>query len=93
MLSTIHTNSAAGAIPRLIDMGVEPFLIASTINVIIAQRLVRRLCPGKEAGTLSKEGLGKLFRDIDTKTLLGILINEKTRNAKLHYFPNAVEDV
>ena len=82
VLSTLHTNSAAGALPRLLDMGVEPFLIASTINVIIAQRLVRRLCPGKEAGTLSKEGLGKLFRDIDTKTLLGILINEKAVDEK-----------
>ncbi|TAK96800.1 hypothetical protein EPO05_00940 [Patescibacteria group bacterium] len=44
VLSTIHTNSAAGAIPRLLDMGAEPFLVASTVNVIIAQRLVRRLC-------------------------------------------------
>lgn len=44
VLSTLHTNSAAGTIPRLIDMGAEPFLIASTLNVIIAQRLVRKLC-------------------------------------------------
>lgn len=45
VLSTLHTNSAAGAITRLIDMGIEPFLIASTIVSVIAQRLVRRLCP------------------------------------------------
>lgn len=45
VLSTLHTNSAAGAIPRMLDMGAEPFLVASTANVIIAQRLVRRLCP------------------------------------------------
>lgn len=45
VLSTLHTNSAAGTLPRLIDMGAEPFLVASTANVIIAQRLVRRLCP------------------------------------------------
>lgn len=45
VLSTLHTNSAAGALPRLLDMGAEPFLVASTVNVIIAQRLVRRLCP------------------------------------------------
>jgi len=44
VLSTLHTNSAAGAIPRMVDMGVEPFLIASTTNIVIAQRLVRRLC-------------------------------------------------
>ena len=45
VLSTIHTNSAAGVLPRLLDMGIEPFLIASTINTVIGQRLVRKLCP------------------------------------------------
>ncbi len=44
VLSTLHTNDAATALPRLVDMGVEPFLVASTVNVIIAQRLVRRIC-------------------------------------------------
>jgi len=44
VLSTLHTNDAATTLPRFIDMGIEPFLIASTINVIIAQRLVRRIC-------------------------------------------------
>lgn len=44
MLSTLHANDAATSIPRLLEMGVEPFLIASTIEVIIAQRLVRRVC-------------------------------------------------
>lgn len=44
VLSTLHTNDAAGALPRLINMGVEPFLITSSINVIMAQRLVRRIC-------------------------------------------------
>jgi type II secretory ATPase GspE/PulE/Tfp pilus assembly ATPase PilB-like protein len=45
VLSTLHTNDAAGAIPRLIDMKVEPFLITSAVNLIFAQRLVRRICP------------------------------------------------
>ena len=45
VLSTLHTNDAAGAITRLTDMGVEPFLIASSVELVIAQRLVRRLCP------------------------------------------------
>lgn len=45
VLSTLHTNSAPAAITRLIDMGIEPFLIASTIICVVAQRLVRRLCP------------------------------------------------
>ena len=44
VLSTLHTNSAAASITRLIDMGIEPFLIASTVTIIVAQRLVRRLC-------------------------------------------------
>ncbi len=44
VLSTLHTNSAAASITRLIDMGIEPFLIASTVTSVVAQRLVRRLC-------------------------------------------------
>jgi len=44
VLSTLHTNDAATAIPRLIDLGVPPFLVSATVNLIIAQRLVRRVC-------------------------------------------------
>lgn len=47
VFSTLHTNSAAGVLPRLLDMGVEPFLIASTVNTIIGQRLVRRVADDK----------------------------------------------
>jgi type II secretory ATPase GspE/PulE/Tfp pilus assembly ATPase PilB-like protein len=45
VFSTIHTNNAPGAFTRLVDMGIEPFLVASSIELVIAQRLVRRLCP------------------------------------------------
>ena len=45
MLSTVHTNDAAGAITRFIDMGIEPFLVSSVMLVSIAQRLVRKVCP------------------------------------------------
>jgi general secretion pathway protein E len=45
VLSTLHTNSAAGAITRLIDMGIEPFLLTSTLRAVVGQRLVRTLCP------------------------------------------------
>lgn len=45
VFSTLHTNNAATCLPRLLDMGIEPFLIASTVRVVIGQRLVRRLCP------------------------------------------------
>ncbi len=49
VFSTLHTNNASGVLPRLLDMGVEPFLIASTVNTIIGQRLVRRVAPRREA--------------------------------------------
>ena len=45
VFSTIHTNDAAGGVTRLIDMGVEPFLVASSVNAFLAQRLVRVICP------------------------------------------------
>jgi general secretion pathway protein E len=45
VFSTVHTNDAAGAIPRLVDMGIEPFLVASSLVGLLAQRLVRRVCP------------------------------------------------
>ena len=60
VLSTLHTNDAATALPRLIDMNVEPFLVASTVNVIIAQRLVRKICEiCKATRTITKEELLK----------------------------------
>ena len=49
VFSTLHTNSAAGILPRLLDMGIEPFLIASTVHTVIGQRLVRRVIPDGES--------------------------------------------
>jgi len=61
VFSTLHTNDAAGAITRLLDMGVEPFLAASSVECIIAQRLVRLICPKcKRKASLSKEALEDL---------------------------------
>ncbi len=77
VLSTLHTNSAAGAIPRLIDMKVEPFLIVSTVNVIIGQRLIRRLTSEKEAHKMSAAELEQLKKIIDTDRLLQLLKTEK----------------
>lgn len=51
VLSTLHTNDAAGALPRLVDMGIEPFLMVSAVNTIVAQRLVRRICSACKAPT------------------------------------------
>ncbi len=61
VLSTIHTNSAAGAIPRFLAMGAKPFLLAPAINSIIGQRLVRRICPDcKEEFSLEPETLNRI---------------------------------
>ncbi|RKH25841.1 type II secretion system protein GspE [Corallococcus sp. CA041A] len=61
VLSTVHTNDAAGAVTRLVDMGVQPFLVASSLTGILAQRLVRRVCPDcRQAYTPTDEDLKEL---------------------------------
>jgi len=82
VLSTLHTNSAAGAIPRLIDMGIEPFLLSSTLNLVLAQRLVRKLCEKKEKYKLKKEELKNLSKYCDIKAIEGILKKEKILKKK-----------
>ncbi|MHB1316640.1 MAG: GspE/PulE family protein [Minisyncoccota bacterium] len=77
VLSTLHTNSAAGAVPRLIDMKVEPFLIVSTINIIIAQRLVRKLTEGKEKYFLTKPEVETLGKSVNLDKILKALKEEK----------------
>ena len=62
VLSTLHTNDASGALPRLMDMKIEPFLIASTVNIILAQRLVRKLYEEKREYHLSKEEIQSMER-------------------------------
>lgn len=65
LLSTFHANNAATAIPRFIDMGVEPFLAGSTIELVIAQRLVRRICDScKTSDIVSKIKIDKLGKDV-----------------------------
>lgn len=82
VLSTLHTNSAAGALPRLIEMGVEPFLIASTVNVIIAQRLVRRLCKSKKQYSLNEKDIKDFGTEVDPEHLLSVLKKYKTVKEK-----------
>ncbi|MFH1401560.1 MAG: GspE/PulE family protein [Parcubacteria group bacterium] len=77
VLSTLHTNSAAGAIPRLIDMQAEPFLISSTLNCVVAQRLVRKLAGGKERYFLKEGDLKSLAKYCDLDRILKILKEEK----------------
>jgi type IV pilus assembly protein PilB len=95
VLSTLHTNSAAGAVPRLIEMEVEPFLLVSTINIIIAQRLVRRLCPQREKYLLSKSELDELSGIANLDAILNALKEEKIvdKNTTMEkiYFYKAVE--
>lgn len=77
VLSTLHTNSAAGAIPRLLDMKIEPFLLVSTIDIIISQRLVRKLCKIKEKYILSNTELAVLKKTVDLDRVLNSLKKEK----------------
>lgn len=74
VLSTLHTNSAAAALPRMLDMGAEPFLIASTTNVIIAQRLIRRLCVEcRQPYKLEKKEIESLAKSYDIVEILAFL--------------------
>ncbi len=57
VFSTLHTNDAAGAFTRLLDMGVEPYLVASAVESVVAQRLVRRLCPSCKTKSIPEEAL------------------------------------
>lgn len=68
VLSTIHTNNSIGVIPRLIAMGVDPYLIAPTLKLAIAQRLARRLCPGSKK-TVPVEGALKMMIEKEFSTL------------------------
>ncbi len=76
VLSTLHTNSSAGAIPRLLDMDVEPFLLISTLEVIIAQRLVRRLGEKKEKYNLTDAEISSLSESVDMERVLYFLKEE-----------------
>lgn len=83
VLSTVHTNSAAGAFVRLTDMGVEPFLLSSTVNLVLAQRLVRVLCECKEEYEATEEHLAELHLQLDP--LQGIALYDEETNLKLEF--------
>ena len=71
VFSTLHTNSAAGILPRLLDMGIEPFLLASTLNVVIGQRLVRRITEKREtykSSEIETKSINSIVGDILPKT-------------------------
>lgn len=84
VLSTLHTNSAAATIPRLLDMGAEPFLVASTTNVVIAQRLVRRLCSECHVEySLDAKEKKTLEDNLDTVKMLDILTKSDELKGKI----------
>ena len=82
VLSTLHTTNAAGAIPRLIDMKAEPFLISSTLNVVLAQRLIKRFCKEKEEYKLTVPELKNIAKYCDLDRILKILKEEKIAERK-----------
>jgi len=91
VLSTIHTNSAAGAIPRFMDIGVQPFLLVSTIKTVISQRLVRKLYSTGAKYFMSEAELKSLAKLVDLDRMLGFLraekvVDEKTTWDKIHFY-------
>jgi len=72
VVSTLHTNDSLAAVPRLADMGIEPFLLSATLRMVEAQRLVRRLCNCKEPVEI----------DADTARRLNMVAGEKVYRAK-----------
>ena len=73
VLSTLHTNSAVGTVTRLLEMGLEPFLLASAVRGVVAQRLVRKICEQFKEPTPTPPALRHLFRgDVPTKIYHGV---------------------
>ncbi len=78
LLSTFHANDAATAVPRLLDMGTEPFLLSSTMNLIIAQRLVRKICDHCKVSVVKKPA------DFNTPQLKGVMKYLPAKNLTLY---------
>ena len=76
VLSTLHTNSASGAVPRLLDMEVEPFLLVSTLDIVIGQRLIRKLAD-KEKHYLTTDEIMELSKKVDLDRVKEALVHEK----------------
>ena len=88
VFSTLHTNDSAGSINRLLDMGIEPFLVASSVEGIVAQRLIRRLCPAcrkaveiDETNRAFLKGEGFPVEELETKTIYEPVGCDECRNS------------
>ncbi len=85
VLSTLHTNSASGVLPRLLDMDIEPFLIASTVSTIIGQRLVRKICPTCKEAYEAPANLAEAIRKTVGKYLPSKTHPDKNQEANVGY--------
>ena len=84
VFSTLHTNTAASALPRLLDIGVEPYLIASTVNAVLAQRLVRVICKDCQAVvSLDDAAIEALSKEFRMEKLLPVLVKTGSAPAKI----------
>lgn len=85
VFSTLHTNNAATCLPRLLDMGIEPFLIASTVRVVVGQRLVRRLCTVcRESYSPSKDQISAIYKVFSIKSEADFKhVNELEKSAQM----------
>lgn len=102
VLSTLHTNNAIGVIPRLIDMGVEPFLISSSLNIAIAQRLVKKICNYCKEEITASLSMEKIIRkelesipddqkeDVDVKNNLKLFHGKGCRECKQSGFSGRI---
>ncbi len=94
VLSTLHTNSAAAAISRMVDMDAEAFLIASTVNTIVAQRLVRKVCPEcREEYKLEPREIEELSKKINFESILEALEKNKKNLPKELGSIKSIEDL
>ena len=90
VLSTLHTNNAAGAIPRLLDIGVEPYLIASTLNTIVGQRLVRKICQDcKQALKLDDKQIQSIGQEFNLEHLIEVMKREDVLEKRI----KKIEDI
>ncbi len=89
VLSTLHTNDAASAIGRLIDMGIEPFLVSSSVNLILAQRLVRRVCASASAGEAARGGAARAGRHGE-RGRVAYLTSARAARLQQHRLPGRV---
>lgn len=85
VLSTLHTNNASGVLPRLLDMDIEPFLIASTVSTVIGQRLVRKICPSCKESFEAPDNLAMAIRKTVGKYLPSREKPDKAKEALVGY--------